>query len=81
MVEIVDTSLAYDRDRKFPRYSEADLPESWLLDVFTSVLERHTVPYAGRYRELVTARRGESLSSTTVPGLILSVDEIVHEGE
>ncbi len=81
VVEVADRSLDYDRQRKFPRYAAAGIPEAWLFDVFARVLERHTEPYAGRYRHLVTARRGESLTSTTLPELSLAVDAITAEDE
>ena len=80
VVEIADCSLTYDRDRKFPRYAEAGIPEAWLFDILAGVLERHTASYAGRYREMVTAHRGEALISLAVPGLTLAVDEILAEG-
>ena len=80
VVEIADSSLAFDRDRKFPRYAEAGIPEAWLFDVATSVLERHTEPHAGRYRAVAAARPGAALPSTTIPGLTLAVDAIVGEG-
>lgn len=80
VVEVADSSLAYDRDRKFPRYARAGIPEAWLFDVFGQVLERHSEPFDGRYRRVETARCGESLPSTTLPDLILGVDEILAGG-
>jgi len=44
VVEVADRSLEYDRNRKFPRYATAGIPEAWLFDVFAGVLERHTDP-------------------------------------
>jgi len=81
VVEVADRSLDYDRNRKFPRYAAAGIPEAWLFDVFAGVLERHTEPYEGRYRHLVTARRGEALASTTLPDLSLAVDAILAEDD
>ena len=42
VVEIADSSLAYDRDRKLPRYAAAGIPEVWIDDVLPDILERHT---------------------------------------
>jgi Uma2 family endonuclease len=77
VVEVADSTLDYDRNRKFPRYAEAGIPEAWLFDVGAGALERHTDPYGGRYRHIQTARRGQALDSTTIPGLTLSVDAIL----
>jgi Uma2 family endonuclease len=79
LVEVSDTTLDYVRNWKFPRYAAAGIPEAWLFDVVAGILERHTEPYEGRYRHLVTARRGETLSSTTLPGVSLAVDEILND--
>jgi Uma2 family endonuclease len=80
LVEVADSSLAYDRDRKFPRYAAAGIAEAWLYDVFGSILERHTEPFEGRYRRVEAARRGESLASTVLPDLTLAVDDILAGG-
>jgi Uma2 family endonuclease len=79
LVEVSDTTLDYDRNQKFPRYAAAGVPEAWLFDVAAGVLERHTDPYEGHYRHIVTARRGESLTSTTLPDVSLTVDDILAD--
>ncbi|PSQ96353.1 MAG: Uma2 family endonuclease [Bacteroidetes bacterium SW_9_63_38] len=33
VIEVADTSLAFDRDVKLPVYADADLPEVWLVDL------------------------------------------------
>ncbi len=81
VVEAADRSLEYDRNRKFPRYAAAGIPEAWLFDVFAGVLERHTDPDAGRYRQVTTARNGETLPSTVLPDLLLAVAAILAEDE
>jgi Uma2 family endonuclease len=80
VIEVADSSLVYDRDRKFPRYAAAGIPEAWLFDVFGAILERHSEPFEGRYRRVETARRGESLASTVLHGLTLAVDDILSGG-
>jgi Uma2 family endonuclease len=79
VVEIADSSLDYDRNQKFPRYAAAGIPEAWLLDLTTGILERHSAPYAGRYRNVITAQASESLDSLVLPGLSLPLDEILAE--
>ncbi len=81
VVEVADRSLEYDRNRKFPRYAAAGIPEAWLFDVFAGVLERHTDPDAGRYRQVTTARNGETLPSTVLPDLLLAVAAILADDE
>jgi Uma2 family endonuclease len=77
VIEVADTSLAFDRDVKLPLYAAAGIPEAWLFDVGGEALERHSEPRAGEYRLIARARRGESLPSTVLPALVLPVDAIL----
>lgn len=77
ILEVADSSLAYDRRTKLPLYAEAGIPESWLLDLDGEALERHTDPAGGRYGTVARAVRGQELASTTVEGLVLRVDELL----
>ena len=33
IIEVAETSLRYDRDKKLPLYARADIPECWLVDL------------------------------------------------
>ena len=77
VIEVADTSLAYDRNVKLPLYAAAGIPESWLYDVGAAAIERHSEPRNGRYRLVALAGRGESLTSTVLPAVTLSVDDIL----
>ncbi len=77
VIEVAETSGAYDRERKLPLYGRAGIPETWVVD-----LEREEVvvgrdPSPEGYRTLCIARRGETLAPLAFPDLILSVDEIL----
>ncbi|MCU0836787.1 MAG: Uma2 family endonuclease [Chromatiaceae bacterium] len=51
LVEVADTSLAYDRDRKLPLYARFGIPEVWLIDIAGRTVMIHRDPQAepGRY--------------------------------
>jgi len=51
VVEVADSSLAYDRDVKLPRYARAGISEVWLVDLAGRRLLIHRRPDAGRYAE------------------------------
>jgi Uma2 family endonuclease len=76
LVEVADSSLEYDRDTKFPLYATAGIAESWLVNLRAWTIERHTEPRDGRYASIAVAGRGEALSSTILPAVILAVDEV-----
>jgi Uma2 family endonuclease len=74
LIEVADTSLAYDRDVKLPLYARAGIAEVWLVDLNAYVIERHTEPSEKGYRLLRRAGRGEILESVVLPTLTLPVD-------
>ncbi len=77
VIEVAETSRDYDRNVKFPMYAVAGIPESWLFDLAGVAIERHSEPSADGYRLIARAGRGESLTSTVLPGVTFSVDAIL----
>jgi Uma2 family endonuclease len=77
VIEVADTSASFDRNRKFPKYAQAGIPEAWLVDLKRDAVEVHTAPGPNGYGEVKTLRRGDRLSSTVIPTIDLSVDEIL----
>jgi Uma2 family endonuclease len=74
LIEVADTSLAYDRNVKLPLYARFRIPEVWLVDLNGGIIERHTEPSEAGYRLLRRAGRGESLESAVLPVLVIPVD-------
>jgi Uma2 family endonuclease len=74
LIEVADTTRVYDRETKLRRYAAAGVPEAWLADLSSSVLERHTDPREGRYRQILIGHPGDVLPSTVLPELTIPVD-------
>ena len=66
VVEVATTSLIYDRETKLPLYAEAAIPEAWLVDLTTHMIEAYSEPEPGGYGKLVRFGRGERVVSTTL---------------
>ena len=49
VIEVADTSLAFDRKVKLPRYAAAGIPEVWIVDLISRRLETYRNPTADRY--------------------------------
>lgn len=81
VIEVSDTTLAYDRDVKLPLYAAAGIPEAWLVDLQGGRIERHAEPGDDGYRVIVRFGRGAVVTSTVVPGLEIPVDTILGEAE
>ncbi len=73
VIEVADSSREYDRETKLRRYAAAGIPEAWLSDLVGSLLERHSEPRDGIYRQVAIGRPGEVLASTVLPGLTIPV--------
>jgi Uma2 family endonuclease len=77
VIEVADTTLAYDRDVKLPRYARAGIPEAWLVDVSAARIVSYREPAGDAYRDIRTAGRGDRIAPLAFPEVTLAVDEIL----
>lgn len=64
VIEVADSSLAYDREVKLPRYALAAVPEVWLVDLSGRRLLIHRRPEGGRWSDVETVA---DLAAVPVP--------------
>ncbi len=76
VIEVADSSLDFDRNRKLPRYAATGIPETWIFDVTARRIERHSEPRDGRYRQVTVASGGQELASTILPAIVIRVGTI-----
>lgn len=74
VVEISDSSLAYDRGVKARLYAQWGLVEYWLADLNAERVWIYSSPKNGTYRTLEERRRGETLALSLLPACVVSVD-------
>lgn len=77
VVEVAETSAAYDRAVKVPLYARAGIPEVWPVDLAEGQVEVFRHPSPQGYREVRTVRRGDRVASEAVSPLELAVDDIL----
>lgn len=77
VVEVADTSIQYDRAIKMPLYARSGIPEVWIVDVARDLIEVYARPVNGRFQDFREARRGETLTLSSLPNLAVSVDDIL----
>ena len=72
LVEVSDSSLAYDRGAKLALYARFGVPEVWIVDIPCGAVEAHRNAKEGAYadRERLAAGR---LSPALVPELAIDV--------
>ncbi len=79
VVEVADTSLAYDRKTKAPLYANHGLPELWLIDLNSERIELHRAPAEDGYRRIVRPANTESISPQALPDVVLSLSKLWAE--
>ena len=60
VVEISDTTLAYDRGRKLRKYARSGVPEYWIVNLRQDVIEVYRSPKGEEYLDQTVAEGGRS---------------------
>ncbi|HWL84713.1 MAG TPA: Uma2 family endonuclease [Polyangiaceae bacterium] len=77
IIEVAQSSLHEDRGTKAQLYAEAGVPEYWIVNLVDQVVELHRKPEGGKYTQVSTARKGESLQIESFPDVVFSVGRIL----
>jgi len=67
VVEVADTSAAFDRDVKRPLYARAGIPTLWIVDLETDRIEMSRSPQEAAYTEETHYGRDQSIPSRSLP--------------
>ena len=76
VIEISDTSLAYDLGMKARLYAAHGVQEYWVINAVTLAATVHTRPTESGYAEITEVPRDAVISPTLVPGLAVSLAAI-----
>jgi Uma2 family endonuclease len=76
LIEVAETSLAYDRSTKLRMYPEADVQEYWVLDCASESVEVHRAPEAAGYRHVARFTGNASISPLSVRDVRVALPEI-----
>ena len=77
LVEVADTSLAYDRGPKLEAYARAGIREVWVIDVVRRQACVYRNPNQGRYQFTLEARGDDVLTVEVFPDIAFSVSAIL----
>jgi len=84
IVEVSDTTLAFDRERKGPLYAKAGIPEYWILNLIDRVLEVHRDPgplpedpSRSGYRPTQRLGRSETVTPLAAPSATIRVADLL----
>lgn len=77
LIEVADSSLSYDRNRKLPLYARHGIPEVWIENIPDRVIEAYSNPVNGQYTETRTYRPSETITPQAFPDLELPVSQLI----
>ena len=84
IIEVAESSLAYDRDRKGPLYAAAGIQEYWLVNLPNRCLEVYPQPvpdvtsFSGwRYQERQRLQEGDQVALLVAPEVVIAVDALL----
>jgi len=77
VIEVADSSLAYDRERKARVYARNGIADYWILNLRDGVLEIHRAPQGDAYRRIDTLGPGQQISPLAAPACVVGVAEIL----
>ena len=76
IIEVSDSTIAYDRDVKSPLYAANGIPEMWLFDVNNQVVEGYSQPLASGYKRMQRYEQNDTLAMMALPEIVFSWEEI-----
>jgi Uma2 family endonuclease len=77
LLEVADTSLAFDLKVKIPVYAAMGVPEVWIADLTKNVVRIFRHPEAGQYQTVLTSSPGETLSVLAFPDTAFNVGDLI----
>jgi Uma2 family endonuclease len=79
LIEVADTSLAYDRDVKVPLYAQAAIPEVWIVDLNKRELAVYRYPVNGKYTEVRYPQPADTVAPVLLPEATYFAEQIVGQ--
>jgi Uma2 family endonuclease len=77
VIEVSETTLAYDRGKKLEAYARLGVPEYWIVDLVHERIEIHREPKDGTYASRRIARRAERIAPLAFPNDRVPTDDIL----
>ena len=77
IIEVSDSTLAYDQGPKLARYAAAGIPEVWVANLRAREVTAYAGPSASEYSSVRTYGAGESISPRAFPDVVLAVSDFM----
>lgn len=77
IIEVADTTVAYDRDVKLPLYARVGIPEAWLVDLDADRFQVCREPAGSRYASVRVVPRGSTITPLCFPNMTVTADDVL----
>ena len=77
VIEVAESSLAYDLETKAPLYAASGVEQYWVVDVAGGVAHAHARPEGDRYAVVRQVVAGQALGIAAFPDVVVEVAGIV----
>ena len=83
VIEVSDSTVAYDRNVKIPKYAQAGVPEVWQVNLPYGFIDKYVDPdpATGRYRSVMRHSDRQQIVPTQLPDISLNVSDILRRPE
>ncbi|HEY2081757.1 MAG TPA: Uma2 family endonuclease, partial [Verrucomicrobiae bacterium] len=78
LIEIADSSLEFDRNKKLPVYARAGIPELWIVNLQESTIEIYREPHFTGYEKKRVLRAGDKASPMAFSDMVIDVAELLR---
>ena len=79
VLEVANTSLAFDRGEKLKLYARAGIPEYWIVNLRDRIVEIYRSPQGDGYTDKYRRKPGDQLELLRLPGPLLAVNVLLGE--
>jgi Uma2 family endonuclease len=79
LIEVADTTLAYDRGRKLPAYGRAGIAEVWIVNLVERTIEVHREPNFLGYGSTTVLHPGEVARPLAFADLAVEVSAVLRQ--
>jgi Uma2 family endonuclease len=78
LIEVADTSLGYDREKKLPAYGRAGIPEVWIINLLDRSIELYREPHPTGYTSRTILRAGDKAYPLAFPDAAVDIGELMQ---
>jgi Uma2 family endonuclease len=79
LIEVADSSLEFDRNKKLPVYARTGIPELWIINLQESTIEVYREPHFTGYEKKTVLRAGDKASPMAFPDVAVDVAELLRK--